>query len=459
MFEFLCFLFIAIAVMELYLGYKIISRSDPFTWLSLICIRFTFDFVLRPFTFIFLENYDPTLLRQVNKGLIHIADAPFYALVTIILNDIAFFFVLLGSYIYLRNKRVEPSIKIQTNVSNKYLYIGLFIFFIGMIFWYWVMQSSGGVLNALISLGIGRQNLFRVGGSTIPLELAKHFLSGGIFLISAFFFLKKKVFLAWSFAIFLFFLLLSFGGRGLAMAAIISGLIAHNYLHKRIRLRSLIILFAISLPLLIFLKDARRLLDGETELHNVDFSVAFESQTQSTYKESLIDLSYVSHAFDYDMAFHYSYFEKGKEFFLGEYILGLGMILPRSIFPNKGNTLANKLSEEIWCDGIGCKIDVGISPSMVTSAASYWTYFSFPILCFFIGYFGMFFWRLTTQIINTPLSLMAYSMGWPYVLTFFEDLNAFIAAALPIAFTYFFVYLLYHIRWSSFFALPHTSRN
>ena len=149
------------------------------------------------------------------------------------------------------------------------------------------------------------------------------------------------------------------------------------------------------------------------------------------------------HAFDYDMAFHYSYFEKNKDFFLGEYILGLGMILPRSVFPNKGNTLSNKLSEEIWCDGIGCKIDVGISPSMVTSAAAYWTYFAFPVLCFFIGYCGMLFWHQTVRVMNTPISLMVYSLGWPYVFTLFNDLNSFIASVLPILFTYFFVKILY----------------
>ena len=146
------------------------------------------------------------------------------------------------------------------------------------------------------------------------------------------------------------------------------------------------------------------------------------------------------------------------DFFLGEYILGLGMILPRSIFPNKGNTLANKLSEEIWCDGIGCKIDVGISPSMVTSSASYWTYFSFPILCFFIGYCGMFFWHRMVRVINTPISLMVYSLGWPYVFTLFNDLNSFIASVLPIFFTYTFVKILYSFPWNILFAGPNKSQ-
>lgn len=459
MIEFLSLTFIIIACMELYLGYKIISKSDPFTWLSLICIRFIFDFVFRPFTFIFIENYEPILSRQVNKGIIHIADAPFYALLTIILNDIAFFCVLLGSYFFIKRKKYPTTIKIRSKSTYPYLYIGLFVFLIGLVFWYWVMQSSGGILNALISLGTGRQNLFRVGGSTIPFEISKHFLSAGIFLISSFFFLKKKVLFAWATTISLFVLLLTFGGRGLAMAAIISGLIAHNYLYKRIHLRTLVILFAVSLPLLIFLKDARRLLDGETELRDVDFLSAFQIQSESGIQDTLVDLSYVSHAFDYDMAFHYSYFEKNKDFFLGEYILGLGMILPRSVFPNKGNTLSNKLSEEIWCDGIGCKIDVGISPSMVTSAAAYWTYFAFPVLCFFIGYCGMLFWHQTVRVMNTPISLMVYSLGWPYVFTLFNDLNSFIASVLPILFTYFFVKILYEFPWSVLFMTPKESKD
>jgi hypothetical protein len=444
MIEVLSLFFILIAAAEFFVAYKIISKSDPFTFISLACIRFIFDFLLRPFTFTFLEKYEPIGSRDINHGLIHIADAPFYSLLTIILNDIAFFFVLLGAYIFLKKKDIKrPVVSNQSN--TQYLYVGLIIFSIGLLCWFWVMQSSGGLINALISLGTGRQNLFRVGGSTVPFEIAKTFLSGGIFFISAFLFLKKKILLAWLSVLFLFLLLLTFGGRGLAIAAIISGLIAHNYLFKPIKIKSLVVLFLISLPLLVLLKDARRLLDGETELYDVDFVSVFDSKGQENLKTTLIDLSYVSHAFDYDMAFHYSYFERDKRYFLGEYPLGIGMLLPRTIFPEKGTTLANKLKEEIWCDGIGCKIDVGISPSLVTASAAYWTYLSFPIISFLVGYFGMYFWRLTVIQINTPLSLMAYSLAYPYAMTLFQDLNSFIASAAPIAFIVVFSYVLLNL--------------
>jgi hypothetical protein len=405
-----------------------------------LCIRFLFDFVVRPFTYIFIEGYDPDQSRQVTKGLIHIADAPFYALLTIILNDIAFLCLLLGAYAYIKNKSVNRS-NVNIRTSNIYLITGLFIYALGLLAWYFVMQNAGGLLQVLVSLGTGRQHLFQMGGSTIPFEIAKQFLTGGTFLMASYFFINKRILIAWFLNLSLFVLLLSFGGRGLAIAAIISGLIAHNYLYKPIKLKFLLVLFLISLPLLIFLRDARRLADGETELANIEIRTAFENM-QDDVSKTLIDLSYVSNAFDYDMAFHYSYFERDKDFFLGEYPLGLGMILPRTYFPNKGNTLAQKLSEEIWCDGIGCKIDVGISPSMVTAAAAYWTYFSFPILCFFIGYFGMYFWRYTVVHLNNPLSLMVYSLGYPYVVTLFNDLNAFIAAFFPIAFVTIFSYTL-----------------
>ena len=278
----------------------------------------------------------------------------------------------------------NQNLKIKKN-NNRYLILGLGIFLIGLINWYWVMQFSGGILTALLSLGT-EDSLFRVGGSTIPFEIAKLFLSGGIFLLSSYFFLKRRILIAWFLTISLFFLLLTFGGRGLAMAAIISGLIAHNYLFNKIKLRTLVVLFLVSLPLLVLLKDARRLFDGQTELQDLDLTVIFDTKGM-ILKNTMIDLSYVSHAYDYDMAFHYSYFERDKDFFLGEYPLGIGMILPMIFFPNKGETLANKLSEELWCDGIGCTIDVGISPSLVTASASYWGYISFPFISFFCWIF------------------------------------------------------------------------
>tara|TARA_B100000212_G_scaffold45845_1_gene29602 strand:+ start:19330 stop:20715 length:1386 start_codon:yes stop_codon:yes gene_type:complete len=458
MIELLSFFFLVIAGLELYLGYKIISKSDPFTALSLLCIRFIFDFFLRPFTFIFVENYEPILSRQVTKGIIHVADAPFYSLLTIILNDIAFFFFLLGAYILIKRKPIPTNQNLKIKNNNRYLILGLGIFLIGLINWYWVMQSSGGILSALLSLGTGRQNLFRVGGSTIPFEIAKHFLSGGIFLLSSYFFLKRRILIAWFLTISLFFLLLTFGGRGLAMAAIISGLIAHNYLFNKIKLRTLLVLFLVSLPLLVFLKDARRLLDGQTELQDIDLTVIFDSKGDD-FKNTMIDLSYVSHAYDYDMAFHYSYFVRDKDFFLGEYPLGIGMILPRSLFPNKGETLANKLSEELWCDGIGCTIDVGISPSLVTASASYWGYISFPFICFFAGYFAMYFWYQMTVRHLSPLSLMIYAMGYPYTVTLFLDLNAFLASTVPIALLALIIYLLFYFPVRQTFYLPEIKRH
>jgi hypothetical protein len=440
MIEILALFFIFIAALELWIGYKVISKSDPFTAVSLLCIRFIFDFVVRPFTFIFIEGYDPDHSRQVTKGLIHVADAPFYALLTIVLNDIAFLCLLLGAYVYIKNKPIHR-ISMNTQSNTKYLTIGLLIYLLGFLAWYWVMQNAGGLIAVLVSLGTGRQHLFQMGGSTIPFEIAKIFLTGGTFLMASYFFINKRILVAWLLMISLFVLLLSFGGRGLAVSAIISGLIAHNYLYKTIKLKYLIVLFLISLPLLMFLRDARRLADGETELADIEIRTAFENM-QDDVTETLIDLSYVSHAFDYDMAFHYSYFERDKDFFLGEYPLGLGMVLPRTYFPNKGETLAQKLAQEIWCDGIGCKIELGISPSMVTAAAAYWTYFSYPFICFMIGYFAMFFWRYTVVYLNNPLSLMVYSLGYPYTVTLFNDLNAFVAAIFPIAFITIFSYFL-----------------
>lgn len=449
MIEVLALFFIFIAALELWIGYKVISRSDPFTAVSLLCIRFVFDFVVRPFTYIFIEGYDPIQSRQVNEGLIHIADAPFYALFTIILNDIAFLCLLLGAYVYIKNKPVHRN-NLNIVSNNKYLIAGLCIYSLGFLAWYFVMQNAGGLVAVLVSLGTGRQHLFQMGGSTIPFEIAKIFLTGGTFLMASYFFINKRILVAWLLMISLFVLLLSFGGRGLAVSAIISGLIAHNYLYKTIKLKYLIVLFLISLPLLIFLRDARRLADGETELADIEIRTAFENM-QDDVTETLIDLSYVSHAFDYDMAFHYSYFEKDKEFFLGEYPLGLGMVLPRTYFPNKGETLAHKLSTAIWCDDIGCKQEVGISPSMVTAAASYWTYFSYPLICFMIGYFAMFFWRYTVVHLNNPHSLMIYSLGYPYTVTLFNDLNAFIAAFFPIAFIAIFSYVLIKFPYKVFF--------
>jgi hypothetical protein len=54
MIEVLSLFFILIAAAEFFVAYKIISKSDPFTFISLACIRFIFDFLLRPFTFTFL---------------------------------------------------------------------------------------------------------------------------------------------------------------------------------------------------------------------------------------------------------------------------------------------------------------------------------------------------------------------------------------------------------------------
>ncbi len=447
MLEFLSLIFILIAAIELFVGYKIISRSDPFTFLSLISIRLIFDYVLRPFTFVFIEDYVPGV-SGINRGLIHQADAPFYALMTIILNDLVFLFVLLGAYVFIKNKEISEK-NTKEEPKNIYLIIGIVVFVIGLINWFWVIQAYGGLLNVLVSLGTGRQNLFSIGGSKIPLELAKNFLAGGIFLMTSVFFFKRKVVLAWLLIALLFFLLLSFGGRGIAVAAIISGLIAHNYFYRKINLKFLIILFIISIPLLTGLRDVRRLLDGETEIGDIDFS---NINNITSYEQRFIEISYVSSAFDYDMGFHYSFFENRKDYFLGEYILGLGMVLPRSFFPDKGSTLANKLAQKQWCDGkAGCLMDVGISPSMVTSTAAYWSYLFIPFIGFFIGYFGMYFWYKTVHEIGSPISIMSFALGYPYAMTLFQDLGAFLLAFLPIFLVVIFSYVLIKFPYKFFF--------
>ena len=455
MIEILSLIFIVIAGLEIFLAYKIISKSDPFTFLSLLSIRLIFDFILRPFTFIFLEKYSPGI-SGINRGLIDSIDAPMYSLITIILNDLSFLFVLIGAFVYLKNKNIGTGeIKKSFSNENSYLFVGIFIFFIGFLNWYWVIQSSGGLVNTLISLGTGRQNLFKISGSTIPFEIAKTFLSAGIFLMSSYFFTKKRLVLAWITIVALFILLLAFGGRGLAFAAIISGLIAQNYFYNRINLKVLFVLFLIAIPALTFLSDIRRLLDGETKIESLEVSSVFEI---SSAKQAIIEFSYVSSAFDYDMGFHYSVLENNKDYFLGQYPLGITMLLPRSIFPNKGNTLANKFSEKLFCDGeAGCKLDVGISPSIVSASTAYWGYISIPLISFIIGYVGMFFWRYTVHQIATPISIMVYALGYPYAVTLFLDLGAFLLAATPILLVFLVSYILLKFPFKILFLPPSRS--
>ncbi len=452
MIETLSLLFILIAIIEFFVGYKIISKSDPFTFVSLISIRFIFDFVMRPFTFTFIEKFEPGI-SGINRGLIGISDAPFYSLMTIILNDLAFLFVLIGAFVYIKNKSTT---RVKSNIDksdlNKYLFAGFIVFIIGLINWYWVMQSSGGLINVLFSLGTGRQHLFRINGSTIPLEIAKSFLSAGIFLISSYLFIKRKWLFAWLSIIILFILLLSFGGRGLAVAAVISGLIAHNYFYKKINLAKLLILFLIAIPMLTFMSDVRRLLDGNSEFEDLKLTSIFEIDS---FKQYLIEFSYVSSAYDYDMGFHYSIIENNKDYYIGEYPLGLGMLLPRTLFPNKGNTLANKFAEKLFCDGqAGCNLDIGVSPSIVSSSAAYWGYISIPLISFLIGYFGMFFWRTTVYKIDSPLSIMVYALGYPYAMTLFLDLGAFLAASVPILLVTSISYILLKYPNKIFFSSP-----
>ena len=71
----------------------------------------------------------------------------------------------------------------------------------------------------------------------------------------------------------------------------------------------------------------------------------------------------------------------------------------------------------------------------------------------------MLFWHQTVRVMNTPISLMVHSLGWPYVFTLFNDLNSFIASVLPILFTYFFVKILYEFPWSVLFMTPKESKD
>ena len=89
MIEILALFFIFIAALELWIGYKVISRSDPFTFISLISIRFIFFSLKLPFTFTFIETYQPGI-QGINRSLIHSSAAPLYSLMTMILNDLSF---------------------------------------------------------------------------------------------------------------------------------------------------------------------------------------------------------------------------------------------------------------------------------------------------------------------------------------------------------------------------------
>ena len=176
----LSLLFILIALIEFVFAYKIISKSDPFAFLPLISIRLFFDYFLRPFVFIFLEDYqglyngllDPNV---VVGGVIPSDDMPIITLFTIVVNDIAFAFVLLGAYFYTRRKGASSFSKVNTVFRNKHLNIGIIVLILGMFFWLFIMNSTGGFYNAILSLG-DRHYSWAVYGSKIPLELAKSFI-------------------------------------------------------------------------------------------------------------------------------------------------------------------------------------------------------------------------------------------------------------------------------------------
>ena len=70
----------------------------------------------------------------------------------------------------------------------------------------------------------------------------------------------------------------------------------------------------------------------------------------------------------------------------------------------------------------------------------------------------MFFWYQMVQVINTPISLMVYAMGWPYVFVLFGDLNAFVASVLPIVFIFFIVKILYSMPWNLIFKIQHKTQ-
>jgi hypothetical protein len=313
----------------------------------------------------------------------------------------------------------------------KWLAAGLLL--VGLGLWFFLMRYAGGLATVLVSLAL-RRELFVVGGSYFVLVVAKAFISVGVLVLCCVFFITGRRISGWLIAVSGFVVMLTFGGRGAAVAVLLGAGMCYHYLVRRFSLRALILATMLGLPLLMILGELRQsLAGGEMNLTVLESALI---------GDRLLALSYVFITFDVNVTFMERFVEDHLSF-LGQYPLGITALLPREVYPDKANLLGSELAEQLY--GID---NYGLSPSFTVGIMWYWGAFGLPFGAFLIGYVGAKFWRYcAVESKGRPLRLVAYASLWPVVPWLFFDFAGLLLTALPVLTVLLALRLLSRVRF------------
>lgn len=418
---FLSLMIILFNICFIFFTYKKIAKSDFFSWIMLISINEFFVLVLRPFSLIFLENYQsPYFFNNENVDL--------YVLLTLLLDSIAYIFIVIGYLIFFNKKRNKKNISQNFIIKRKFLIIFLLFTTLSLFLWIYTIQKAGGLLYVLQNMSL-RTQIYKINESYILMEMSKNSIEISILGLSLYFIYKKRIYNLIYITLLGAFLLISFGGRGNVVLLLYSELIFIHYVYSKIKPKVVLFLGLIFVIIIYFMSMLRN-----------DYFLQQEYNSNA-FINYIITISYFNRSFDFATVYIEKYFNEGKNFW-GENILGFTAILPRNIYQNKQDIIGAKFAKLLYNE-----TDYAISSTFASSILAYYGIFFLPIIALIIGFIGAAFWyHYVANHYKNPFRLIVYAVFGVYIPSLFIDLAQAFPKIVLSGILIYFLWIIYLIR-------------